>query len=71
MALDDYLYGRTRADASEHGRNEEDDAWLNSDGSQLGEFEPYDWGPGGPPPTIPVEYVPEKGPIVRGRKRYG
>lgn len=38
-------------------RNAEDRAWLNSDLSRLGEYEPYDWGTGGVPKGQPVRYV--------------
>jgi len=42
----------------------EDVAWLESDLSDLGDLEPYDWGPGGPPAGNPVRYVPGIGLVV-------
>lgn len=42
----------------------EDRAWLESDLSHLGEFEPYDWGEEGPPPVKPVKYVPGRGLVL-------
>lgn len=36
-------------------------AWLDSDLSRLGEYEPYDWGAGGEPVGEPIRYVPGVG----------
>jgi hypothetical protein len=45
--------------------DEESKAWLESDLSQLGEYEPYDWGDEDPETLgSPVEYVPGKGLLV-------
>lgn len=38
------------------GLNEEDKAWLDADLSRMGELEPYDWGPEGPPEGKPIEW---------------
>lgn len=39
-------------------------AWLESDLSELGSYEAYDWGPNGPPQGAPVRYVAGEGLIV-------
>lgn len=44
----------------------QDRAWLDSDLSGLGDLEPYDWGPGGPPEGKPVRYVPGEGFVIEG-----
>lgn len=41
-----------------------DSAWLESDLSDLGNFEPYDWGPQGPPGGLPVRYIAGQGLMV-------
>jgi hypothetical protein len=46
-----------------------DRAWLESDLSRLGEVEPYDWGPSGPPVGKSLRYVPGSGVVVNGGKR--
>ncbi|PSF38484.1 hypothetical protein C7H19_05730 [Aphanothece hegewaldii CCALA 016] len=45
----------------------EDDAWLDSELSQLDEYEPYDWG-NLDPLTLgkAVMYIPEVGFIIEG-----
>jgi len=43
---------------------EEDAAWLNSDLSNLGSYEPYDWQPGELEAGLPVKYVPGKGVVI-------
>ncbi len=47
----------------------EDRAWLESDLSRLGEFEPFDWGPQGPPQGQRVSYEPGVGPVVEDSAR--
>jgi len=42
----------------------EDVAWLDTDLSRLGEIEPYEWGPGGPPKGKPIRYEPGVGVVV-------
>lgn len=50
--------------------SEDDEAWLDSDLSHLGEFEPY--GPSSEKlQTLPVRYVPGQGVVVVGKKRVG
>jgi hypothetical protein len=45
--------------------DQETKAWLESDLSRLGEYEPYDWGDEDPKTLgSPVEYVPGKGLLV-------
>jgi hypothetical protein len=45
--------------------DQETKAWLESDLSRLGEYEPYDWGDDDPETLgSPVEYVPGKGLLV-------
>lgn len=39
----------------------EDAAWLDSDLSHLGSYEPYDWQPGELEAGLPVKYIPGKG----------
>lgn len=47
----------------------EDRNWLESDLSRLGEFEPFDWGPQGPPQGQRVGYEPGLGPVVEDLSR--
>lgn len=42
----------------------DDRAWLESDLSRLGELEPYDWGPGGPPKGKPLRYRVGSGVVI-------
>lgn len=71
-ALDDYLYGRLRSQGGYGtGPEPEDAVWLDTDLSRLGETEPYDWGPQGPPQGKRISYIPGKGPVVEGGKRRG
>ena len=41
--------------------------WLESDLSNLDKFEPYDWGPKGPPVGLPVNYIAGEGLMVEDR----
>ena len=50
---------------------EEDRGWLHSDLSRLGEVETYDWGPEGPPDSLPIRYEPGVEFVIEGEKRYG
>lgn len=43
---------------------EEDAAWLNSDLSNLGSYEPLDWQPGELEAGLPVKYIPGKGVVI-------
>lgn len=47
----------------------EDRTWLDADLSRLGEVEPYDWGPDGPPKGKPITWDDERQAfiIVGGR----
>lgn len=54
-------------DDFEEGMTAEDRAWLESDLSDEGALEPYDWGPAGPPRGNPVRYVPGVGLVVDER----
>jgi DNA-binding XRE family transcriptional regulator len=47
----------------------EDRAWLETDLSRLSDFEPYDWGPEGPPAGQPIRYVPGLGAVIDGEKQ--
>lgn len=49
------------------GPTAEDHAWLDTDLSRLGEFEPYDWGPDGPPRGRPLRHIPGQGLVVEDR----
>ena len=51
-------------EALRDGRTPEDEVWMDTDLSRLGEFEPYEWGPEGPPEGRPIRYVPGIGPVV-------
>lgn len=53
------------SEADEDGKTPEDRAWMDADLSHLGDFEPYEWGPSGPPEGRPIEYVPGRGFVVR------
>ena len=48
---------------------DEDRAWLEADLSRLGEFEPYEWGPSGPPQGRVVRFVPGQGLVIEDRPR--
>lgn len=48
----------------------EDRAWLETDLSRLGEYEPYDWGEGGPPIGQSLRYLPGIGIVVDGPKQH-
>jgi len=47
----------------------QDRAWLEADLSRLGDFEPFQWGPGGPPQGRPVRFVPGQGLVIEDRPR--
>ena len=50
-------------------RTEEDIAWVESDLSRLGEFEPYEWTEGELENETPVRYEPGRGLRIEGGKR--
>lgn len=50
-------------------RTDEDIAWMESDLSHLGEYEPYDWAEGELEDEMPVRYEPGQGPRVEGGKK--
>ncbi len=43
---------------------EEDIAWLDSDLSNLGSYEPYDWQPGELEAGLPIKYIPGQGVVI-------
>lgn len=45
-------------------QEQEDAAWLESDISNLGDYEPYDWQPGEIDEGLPVEYIPGVGVVI-------
>lgn len=47
---------RDRQAGAEAELDEESRAWLDADLSRLGEIEPYDWGPEGPPAGKPIAW---------------
>ena len=49
---------------SEAGLSSEDLAWLNSDLSNLGAHEPYEWADGELEQGKPIKYVPDKGFVI-------
>lgn len=53
----------------ELGRTDEDIAWMESDLSRLGEYEPYEWVEGELEDEAPVRYEPGRGLRVEGGKR--
>lgn len=50
-------------------RTDEDIAWMESDLSHLGEYEPYDWAEGELEDEMPVRYEPGQGLRVEGGKK--
>lgn len=65
----DFLLWRQKAGSedtalTEDGPNAEDLAWLNSDLSSLGAYEPYEWAEGELEEGKPVRYVPGKGLVI-------
>ncbi|WP_157816506.1 DUF2281 domain-containing protein [Nostoc flagelliforme] len=45
--------------------NEESDAgWLETDLSNLGSYEPYDWQPGELDKGLPIKYISEVGVVI-------
>lgn len=66
-AAAELLEALAHGDEFEKGMTAEDRAWLESDLSDMGQLEPYDWGPAGPPPGNPVRYVPGLGSVVDER----
>ncbi len=55
--------------SSVEGRTDEDGAWLESDLSRLGEFEPYEWAEGELEEGALVRYEPGVGPVIEGGKK--
>ncbi len=53
---------------AEFEMDDETRAWMDADLSRLGEHEPYDWGPDGPPKGKPIRYEPGVGFVVVGGK---
>lgn len=65
----DFLLWRQKARSedttlTEDDPNTEDLAWLNSDLSNLGAYEPYEWAEGELEEGKPVRYVPGKGLVI-------
>ncbi len=50
-------------------RTDEDIAWMESDLSRLGEYEPYPWTEGELEDEAPVRYEPGRGLRIEGGKR--
>lgn len=48
----------------ENRDREENVAWLETDLSNLGEYEPYEWQPGELDQGLPVEIDPAKGIVI-------
>jgi hypothetical protein len=59
----DFLTWRKTTD-DEILKREEDIAWLETDLSDLGEYEPYEWEAGELEQGLPVEIDPEKGVVT-------
>ncbi|MFN6515215.1 MAG: DUF2281 domain-containing protein [Nostoc sp. CreGUA01] len=49
---------------SEELDEESDTGWLETDLSNLGSYEPYDWQPGELEKGLPVKYIPEMGVVI-------
>jgi hypothetical protein len=49
---------------TQYTRTEDDTAWLNSDLSNLGSYDPYDWQPGELEAGLPVKYIAGKGVVI-------
>lgn len=67
----DFLTWRKTADvelnptlADENSNKEEDIAWLESDLSNLGEYEPYEWQSGELEQGLPIEIDSQKGVVI-------
>ncbi len=58
-------------DRSADGLGEEDRLWLESDLSNLGEVEPYDWKGESPNSGKPVRHVPGVGAVIEGESEDG
>ena len=50
--------------STKNSPNAEDLAWLNSDLSNLGAYEPYEWAEGELEEGKPVRYIPGKGLVI-------
>jgi hypothetical protein len=59
----DFLTWRKTAN-NENLDREQDLAWLETDLSNLGEYEPYEWEAGELEQGLPVEIDPEKGVVI-------
>lgn len=44
--------------------SEEDEKWLETDLSNLGSYEPYEWEPGELDEGLPVKHIPGKGIVI-------
>ena len=44
--------------------SEEDENWLETDLSNLGSYEPYEWQPGELDEGLPVRHLPGKGIVI-------
>ncbi|WP_191757541.1 DUF2281 domain-containing protein [Komarekiella delphini-convector] len=49
---------------SEELNEESDIGWLESDLSNLGSYEPYDWQPGELDKGLPVKHIPGMGVVI-------
>ena len=49
---------------AENLNEKENIAWLETDLSNLGEYEPYEWQPGEIEQGLPIEIDPEKGIVI-------
>ncbi len=76
VVLDEYLRGslplkKDNDLEKENSRDLGTRIWLETDLSNLGEVEAYDWGMQGVPVGSPIRYVQGKGPVVEGDNRDG
>ena len=61
--------GLSFKEAFGEAQTSEDRAWMESDLSRLGEYEPYEWAEGELDDMTPVRYEPGRGLWVEGDKR--
>jgi hypothetical protein len=55
---------RQESSSSATDNEEQDTAWLETDLSNLGSYEPYDWQPGEIGEGLPVRYIPGIGVVI-------
>lgn len=59
-----FLAARDAREQPEAGMTDEDRDWMDADLSNLAAWEPFDWGPEGPPKGLPVTWDASRGAFV-------